>query len=58
MYIYDDTGFDKKFTRVVRVLAEKGKYQFVLLEGGEIGMINIETKAYISDERRFYLVSE
>jgi len=55
MHIYDDTGGGEDI-KVYKVLLEEGEYQFVLLENGLVGMININTKEFISDKLSHYYV--
>jgi hypothetical protein len=54
-YIYDDRGKSKEEIVVIKVIARHNNYKFVLLENGEVGMINSETNEFISDQREFYL---
>ena len=58
MYIYDDTGKDKTKIRVGRLLYEVRNYRFVMLENGDVGLINMETMEFISDQYAFYFVAD
>ena len=51
----DDIGGGEDI-KVYEVLLEEGEYQFVLLENGLVGMININIKEFISDKLSHYYV--
>ena len=55
-YIYDDRGKVKDEIEVVNILKKFGVYEFVLLRNGSVGLINLLTSEFISDEYSFYMV--
>jgi hypothetical protein len=53
-YLYDDRSKDPDIYPIKETLADSNGYWMVTLVDGEVGLINKETNAYISEDKLFF----